>query len=266
MTNSNNQKPVVLVLAGHDPCGGAGIQADIESISNAGAFPTTVITSLTSQNTKCVSEFIPQKASTIKEQIRLLIDDMEIAACKIGMIGDASLIEPIHSELSRLNIPIILDPVLASSTGQTFADDKLREELQKKIFPLLTLVSPNSEEAKLLSTETNLASSAEKLLDFGADSVLITGTHEKTENVINTFYKKTDPPIEFRWERLPGNYHGSGCTLSSRIAANLALGKTVKSAVEEAQAYTWRTLKNGLQLGKEQKHPNRFFDQKISGN
>jgi hydroxymethylpyrimidine/phosphomethylpyrimidine kinase len=260
MINSNNKKPVVLVIAGHDPSGGAGIQADIETIANAGCHATTIITSLTTQNTNEVVDVIPQNPESFRKQIKLILDDMEVASCKIGMIGSIELIDVIHSELSRLNVPIVLDPVISATSGQAFTDENMRKKILSSLFPIATIVTPNSEEAKVLSQSTDLSTAANKLLSYGTKAVLVTGTHEKTDNVINSFYEKNNDPAVYQWERLSETFHGSGCTLSSRIAALLALGDDLRTAVEKAQAYTWNSLKHGLKLGHGQAQPNRFYE------
>lgn len=261
MNNSNNQKPVVLVIAGHDPSGGAGIQADIESIANAGCHAATVITSLTAQNTQQVVEVIPQKPASFRKQIRLVLEDMKIAACKIGMIGNAQLIDIIQSELSKTNIPIVLDPVMSSTSGQSFVDDNIRKKILSSLLPMATIITPNSEEARTLSQSNDLNAAANKLLTLGAKSVLITGTDEDTKDVSNSFYTGNNTPLEYHWERLTGSFHGSGCTLSSRIAALLALGNDLKTSVENAQAYTWSTLKHGIKPGRGQAQPDRFYEE-----
>lgn len=260
MTNSNNQKPVVLVIAGHDPSGGAGIQADIESISSAGCHPTTVITSLTTQNTNKVLDVIPQNPEPFRNQIRLILEDMDIVACKIGMIGCMKLLEVIVNELAELKVPIVLDPVLSSATGKKFSDDDFCKNMLTSLLPLTTLITPNSIEATLLTQEDDLTAAANTLLDYGTESVLITGTHNETHEVINSLYTKQDSVIEYHWERLPYTFHGSGCTLSSRIAALLALGNDLNTSLEKAQEYTWLSLKHGLKLGRGQAQPNRFYE------
>jgi hydroxymethylpyrimidine/phosphomethylpyrimidine kinase len=261
MINSNNQKPVVLVIAGHDPSGGAGIQADIETIANAGCHAATIITSLTAQNTKQVTDVLPQNTASFRKQISLILEDLEIASCKIGMIGNAQLIDIIHSELSRINVPIVLDPVMASTSGQSFSDDNIRKKILSSLLPMTTVITPNSGEAKILTQSTDLNDAANKLLEPGAKSVLITGADEATDEVTNVFYIKDNEPVEYHWQKLPGTYHGSGCTLSSRIAALLALGHDLKESIEAAQAYTWSTLKHGLKLGQGQMQPNRFYEE-----
>jgi len=128
------------------------------------------------------------------------------------------------------------------------------------LLPLTTVITPNTLEAKILTGTEDLKIAADKLLSYGTKSVLITGSHEKTNAILNTFYKKNSSPIKYKWKKLANSFHGSGCTLSSRIAANIALGNDLKNAVEDAQKYTWQTLKNGLELGKNQMHPDRFFN------
>lgn len=260
MSNSNNQKPVVLVIAGHDPSGGAGIQADIESISSAGCHATTVITSLTTQNTNKILDVIPQDPEPFRNQIRLILEDMNIVACKIGMIGSINLLEVIVDELAETNFPIVLDPVMSATTGMKFSDDVICQKLLTSLLPLTTLITPNSNEAKLLTMKDGLSAAANILIDYGTESVLITDTHDNTHEVINSLYIKQDISIEYHWERLPDTFHGSGCTLSSRIAALLALGNDLKTSVEKAQEYTWFSLKNGLKLGRGQAQPNRFYE------
>ena len=164
-------------------------------------------------------DVLPQDPESFRKQIKLIVDDMEIAACKIGMIGSIELIDIIHQELSRLDVPIIFDPILASGTRHTFANKDLCQKMITSLLPITTLVTPNSVEAKALTQSDDLNIAAKTLFDYGADSVLITGTHENTENVINTFYVDADSSTAYQWQRLPDSYHGSGCTLSSRIAA-----------------------------------------------
>ena len=255
-----NKKPIVLVIAGHDPSGGAGIQADIESIVNAGCHAVTVITSLTAQNTSEVTNISYQDPIFFKEQIKLILNDFNVSTCKIGMIGNVDLVNIIHKGLSDIKIPIILDPIIDSGTGKNLSPKKTYESILTLLLPLTTIITPNSIEAKILAETEDLKNAGSKLLSRGRGSVLITGSHEESSDVINTLYKRDAPPIEYTSKRLPGSFHGSGCTLSSRIAANLALGNNLDNAVEEAQKYTWHTLKNGSKLGKGQIHPNRFFN------
>ena len=254
-----NKKPVVLVIAGHDPSGGAGIQADIESIADTGCHAATIITSLTAQDTNTITGVSPQDSLFFKEQIKLILNDMDVLACKIGMIGSDNLVEIIHAELSKRTIPIVLDPIINSETGINLSSETTYKKIINLLLPLVTIITPNTVEARTLTGCNDLQLAAEKLQNYGTKNVLITGPHDKTTEVINRFYQKDSPTICYKWERLSGTYHGSGCTLSSRIAANLANGNKMEKAVEDAQNYTWQTLINGMKLGKGQTLPNRFF-------
>ena len=259
--NKCNQKKIVLIIGGHDPSGGAGIQADIESVTHAGCQAVSVITSLTAQNTRKVTDIIPQDPELFRSQLKLILEDMWIDACKIGMLGNPQLVDVIYDELSDKHFPIVLDPVLHSGSGTSFVNDVLLEKIINLLVPLATILTPNSIEARTLTKEDKLVNAGKKLIHLGTSAVLITGTHEKSgDSVINTLYLNNETSFDYLWQRLPDTYHGSGCTLSSRIAALLALGDDLKSAVEKAQEYTWNTLKYGVKLGHGQLHPNRFFD------
>ncbi|OGT29583.1 MAG: hypothetical protein A2W28_02370 [Gammaproteobacteria bacterium RBG_16_51_14] len=269
MNITHPTKPVVLILAGHDPTGGAGIQADIETVTSLGVCAASIITSLTVQNTQTFSSHRPQREDDFIEQGQLILADMQISACKIGAIGHPSLIRAIHHMLTRQNFPVVLDPVLRSTTGHTFADDELGRQICSILLPLTTLVTPNREEAIQLTGENEPALAAKKLLACGCRYVLVTDAEESTSEVINHLYAKENDCQSYAWERLPGRYHGSGCTLSSAITALLARGNDINTAVPLAQQYTWNTLKHGIQHGKGQLHPDRFFwhhpDRKLFG-
>ena len=257
MSNINPEKPVILVLAGHDPSGGAGIQADIESIASAGCHPVCIITSLTTQNTKTINGIYPQNPDIFRNQLRLIMDDIEISACKIGMIGDQQLVDIIYSEINGKRFPVVLDPVIRSESDHELANDVVIRKITEKLVPTATLVTPNSDEARKLAATEDLDKAAKTLLSQGCKHALITGTHENTNNVINTLYSHEGPPVIFEFDRLDGQFHGSGCTLSSSIAANLALGMEITSAVENSLKYTWTCLKNAINPGSGNKIPDR---------
>ncbi|MEE9552565.1 MAG: hydroxymethylpyrimidine/phosphomethylpyrimidine kinase [Gammaproteobacteria bacterium] len=260
MNTFNPQKPVVLVFAGHDPSGGAGIQADIESIASTGCHAATVITTITRQNTQSLEGHTPQNIDDFNQQARLILQDMDIKAIKIGVIGDKQLLYAISELLEECrNIPVVLDPIIQSGTGYKFLNDDLCKDLIKKILPLTTIVTPNSLEARTLTDpDYTLDAAAKKFLEYGCENILITGAHEKTEQIINTLYSKNEPDLNFKCERLPGEYHGSGCTLSSSIAAHLALGCNVKDAIAKALHYTWESLSHGNRHGSGQLLPDRI--------
>lgn len=254
------QKPVVLVIAGHDPVGGAGMQADIEAIAALGAHAATAITALTVQDTRNVSSFRLTDGDLLRAQIDAILGDLAPAAVKIGMIGSAANARIIAAALRRLpGVPVVLDPVLVAGGGGTLALDDLLRVLVGELFPLATLVTPNGPEARALAGSDTLADCAQALLRAGAAQVLITGGHEPGEQVVTRLYG-TDGELDCHVQpRLPGNYHGSGCTLAAATAALLARGHGVRDAVREALAYTGRALAQAQQPGHGQAIPGRFF-------
>ncbi len=260
MGNFPAKRPVVLVFAGHDPSGGAGIQADIESIGAAGCHALPVITALTTQNTRTFAGLIPQDPASVEKQTELLKQDFQIDACKIGMLGNARLIEPIAVVLSDLKIPAVFDPVLITGTGDPVADNTMQSLMVDELLPLCRIITPNGPETRTLAGIQETAGAADKLLNYGCDAVLVTGADEDTAMVTNRLYRKNRTVLSYTWERLAGVYHGSGCTLSASIAARLAHGSDLETAVNNAQKYTWHTLKHGQRLGRGALQPDRFID------
>lgn len=254
-------KPVVVVFAGHDPTGGAGVQADIEAIVSFGAHAGTLITALTRQDTRDVAEFVPTPTALLVQQAELLLADMAPAAFKLGMVGSAENAVAIAGILRRHpGVPVVIDPVLAAGGGTALTDDSLLRALRESLFPLATLITPNGPEARRLAPEADtLAACAQELLTTGAAYVLVTGGHEPGPAVASRLHAMHRQIAEHDWPRLPGDFHGSGCTLASAIAALLAQGADVPSAVDEALAYTWHALGNARRPGRGQAIPDRLF-------
>lgn len=255
-----DKKPVILVMAGHDPSGGAGIQADIETIGRNGCHAATIITALTTQNTSGFIKSIPVNAKDFSEQAELVLSDMQVSACKVGLIADLGILSAIEKILASMkNIPVVIDPVINAGSGEKITTRDIYLSLFDKLIPFAMVATPNSTEARKLTGLDNLDDAAAEFIRHGCSAVLITGTHEQTEKVINTLYLNSQSPLVYKWDRLPGKYHGSGCTLASSIAAQLASGKNIIQAVSIAQEYTWNALKQGALLGKSQMHPDRFY-------
>lgn len=253
--------PVVMAFAGSDPTGGAGIQADIETLASMGCHCAPVITAVTIQDTQDLIRFGALDIGLITEQARAVLEDMPVSAFKIGMVGSAEAVEAIHSILIDYpDIPVVLDPVLATGAGTELADLDAQEALLSLLFPQATVVTPNSIEARRLAPEADsLDACAQELLETGCNYVLLTGTHENTEQVINQLYGNKRLLDTYTWARLPHSYHGSGCTLAAAIAGLLAHGVEPLTAIREAQDYTWNTLNLAHRLGMGQHIPNRFF-------
>jgi hydroxymethylpyrimidine/phosphomethylpyrimidine kinase len=252
--------PAVLCAAGHDPSGGAGIGADGEAIRAAGAHALSVVTCLTTQDSCGLRRLWPQPPTQVDEQCRLLLADSRVTAIKIGLLGDTALLRTLVGVIQdHPDLPVVLDPVLATGAGQSVADAALCNQMRQRLFPAVTLLTPNVPEAQTLSDAVAPDDCAEHLLRLGCMWVLITGTHASGEQVTNRLYGRNGSRASWDWPRLPGEYHGSGCTLASAIAGRLALGQEVPQAVAEAQAYTWKTLSQARRTGRCQLTPNRFF-------
>jgi hydroxymethylpyrimidine/phosphomethylpyrimidine kinase len=249
--------PVVLAIGGHDPCGGAGIQADIEAINANGGYPATLVTALTAQNTSQFAECVATEPQTLLRQAALLTDDMAARAIKLGLIPDASVGAALAGLLAgAAGIPIVLDPVMAAGAGGLNLGPEMAGAL-RSLLPLTTVVTPNTDEACALGETRDPDAGARRMLDLGAPFVLLTGTHGATDDVVNTLYSPTGRK-RWHWPRLPHVYHGSGCTLAAALATWLARGADIDSAASIAQEYTWRSLRGGLQLGHGQFHPRRL--------
>ncbi len=253
--------PTVLVMAGLDPTGGAGLQADIEAIASQGAHAAPVATALTVQDTRDVQRLVPVEAELVMEQARAVLEDMPVAAVKLGVMGSVENVEVVHSLLRDYpELPLILDPVLAAGGGRELAEDGLLEALDRLLIPQATIVTPNSRELRRLVPEgDSLPACAMALLDRGAEYVLVTGSHEPTESVENALYGGNRRLEHARWPRLGQAYHGSGCTLSAALAGLMAQGHEPLSATQQAQEYTWNSLHAGYRAGMGQWLPNRLF-------
>lgn len=253
-------RPAVLSFSGHDPSGGAGIQADIETIASHQCHAVSVITTLTEQDTQNVVKLLPQDPDQLVSQATALMADIPVKAIKIGLLGHQDTALAIHSIIKQHpNIPVILDPVLASGGGANLSSDLLIGAIINLLIPYTTVLTPNSEEARRLTGLNDLTECGLSLLEKGCNYVLITGTHEATPEVSNQLFHDGQCIETYGWNRLPYSYHGSGCTLAASIAALLAQGLDVTDAVAEAQEFTWNALNNAYQPGKGQHVPNRFF-------
>ena len=259
--------PIVLAFDASDPSGGAGIQADILTLASMGCHPLSVITAITVQDTTGVESLMPLDPEWVSDQARSVLEDMPVHAFKIGLLGSVEVAAAVAEVVADYpDVPLVLDPVLASGRGDELAPDEMLSALRELLIPQSTLITPNSMEARRLAAdeadeddEPDLNQCAQRLLVLGCEYVLITGTHENTQEVINKLYSEDGIVRTDTWPRLPGSYHGSGCTLASAIAATLANGLELPEAVREAQEYTWHTLKAGFRPGMGQYLPDRLF-------
>lgn len=265
MPDFHKAPPAVLSFAATDPSGGAGMQADILTLASMGCHPLSVITAITVQNTSGVEDILPMDADWVTDQARAILEDVPVAAFKIGVLGSVENISAIAEIVSDYpEIPLILDPVLASARGDEFANEDALQAIRELLVPQCTVITPNTPELRRLALEDDedevgIEKLALRLIDLGAEFVLVTGTHESTPDVINTLFYEKGIVRSDTWHRLPGSYHGSGCTLASALAATIARGMDISDAVREAQDYTWQALKFGFRPGMGQFVPDRLF-------
>ena len=234
--------PVVLSIAGSDPSAGAGIQADLKTFAALGVYGTSVITTITAQNTQSVNCVYPLDVQLVRDQLRSVLEDCEIAAIKIGLLGSMEIALMLESELSDVVCPIILDPVFRATSGASFFDSESIPHHKTALFNMAFLVTPNIPEAEAMTgisidSIDSLQKAAKQLRASGIRNVLIKGGHsddnEATDLLLTgkEVYFFTSPKIE------TNNLHGTGCTMSSAIAASLAHGYDLPNAVRIAKEY-----------------------------
>lgn len=253
--------PVVLVIAGHDPCGGAGIQADIETLGTLGCHATTAITALTIQDTRGVVGFEPVAPDLLEAQALAILQDMPVAAIKLGMLGSPAAIGVVERLMSAYpDIPVVLDPVLAGGGGGSLSREGMGLALRERLIGRVTLATPNGPELLALAPATSSPAQAAAMLSMigeGRTAILATGGHEAGSDVVNILWCQGEIQDQQAWERLGHEFHGSGCTLASACAAFLAHGHDLVDSVRRAQHFTWHSLRAARALGRGQRIPGR---------
>jgi len=244
----------ILSIAGSDPSSGAGIQSDIKTFSSLGVYGFTVITSITSQNTSKFSKVEPVSSMMIKSQIESIISDFSISAIKIGMVFNSSSIKTIYCKLKNFNCPIILDPVLKSTTGGELIEKNAINNYKKLLIPLAYVITPNIFEAEKLSgmkikTKKDLEESAQKIKKIGAKNVVITG-NSFDKGKISDYVLEDSKHYFLTGKKLPIINHGSGCNYSSALTVAIAKGNNFSNAVKFAKEYTYNSIKNSIQIGR----------------
>jgi hydroxymethylpyrimidine/phosphomethylpyrimidine kinase len=255
-----SKKICVLTIAGSDSGAGAGIQSDLKTFKNHGVYGVTVITAVTAQNTKGVQSSHELPASVIDTQLKSVFDDFDIRFAKTGMLSSAKVINAVVKYISgKKNLKLVVDPVILSKNGKTLLNSKGIKELKEKLIPLAYLITPNIPEAETLTgisidSIDELETSAVILNEMGAKNVLIKGGHMKQSTGLpagtdilfdgKRFYMFNSQFIKTK------NTHGTGCTLSAAITANLAFGNTLLNSVEEAKNYVVKSLRKSVKIGK----------------
>lgn len=260
-------QPAVLTFAATDPTCGAGLQADVLTLASLGCQPLAVVTAVTVQDSVGVEDYTPLEAEWIVDQARSVLEDIPVAAFKIGMLGSVEAVMAVAEVVSDYpDIPLLLDPVLASGRGDDLSNEDMIDALKDMLLPQTTLITPNSLEARRLAMDESIDSDApdleecaERLLDLGCEYVLITGAHEGSQEVVNKLYGAEGLLQTLNWDRLNGSYHGSGCTLASAITAFMAQGADLLDAVQRGQEFTYQSLLAASRPGMGQYIPDRLY-------
>ncbi|MBD3422538.1 MAG: bifunctional hydroxymethylpyrimidine kinase/phosphomethylpyrimidine kinase [Chitinivibrionales bacterium] len=256
---------IALTIAGSDSCGGAGIQADLKTFQAHGVFGMSVITALTAQNTQKVVSVHEAPAQFVTEQIECLLEDVAIDAIKIGMVSSSELIHAIAGTLRKIKkVPIVVDPVMISKSGYPLLQAEARDALKNELIPLATVVTPNIFEAEALasmsiSTLDQMREAAIVIAALGPRNVVVKGGHleaQATDVLYDGTACRQFPAVRFA----TSNTHGTGCTFSSAIAAQIASGKPVHEAVRLAKDYIHGAIEHALAIGKGHGPTNHFYD------
>ncbi|MFW0717755.1 bifunctional hydroxymethylpyrimidine kinase/phosphomethylpyrimidine kinase [Pedobacter sp. N23S346] len=269
--NQSHKYISVLTIAGSDSGGGAGIQADLKTFSALGCYGTSAITAITVQNTvgiKAVHQIPPE---IVTGQIKAVMDDIKPTAIKIGMIHSSELARAIALTLKDYpNVPIIFDPVMVSTSGYRLIQSDTIALFQQQIFPLATLITPNLDEAEILANMKiqnvdDMKEAASRMISSGCNAVLVKGGHLKGPNLVDVYLDQNGVHKSFKSMAIQTpNTHGTGCTLSSAIAAFVALGNDLQEAIEKAKQYVAQAIISGkdVKTGEGQGPLNHFFDAK----
>jgi len=263
-------KSKILIIAGSDSSGGAGIQADIKTITSLGSYAMTAITAVTVQNTKGVKSVIPISANEIKNQIIHTAEDIKPDAIKIGMLHSSGVVKKVIESLERLKIKkIILDPVMVAKGGAKLINSQAILILKKKLIKHASLITPNIPEAEVLTgvkirNKKDMIFAATKLIDLGAKNVLIKGGHFRSKKVKDIFLNKSELVIFKSQRHKTKNTHGTGCSLSSAIAAFFSCGKSIKNACDQGIKYVNSAILTNPNYGKGHGPINHLISMKIN--
>lgn len=269
MSKKTQGYPSVLTIAGFDGSGGAGMQGDIKTISALGCYATSVLTALPVQNTCGVKSIYPIPAPIVEVQLQAIWDDVFPDAIKIGMVHSADVVEAIVNTLQQYpKVPVVFDPVMVSTSGHRLMEDSTVEIIVKKLFPITTIVTPNLDEAAVLTgmpvhTVADMRIAGKRIMELGVRSVLLKGGHLDAAQLTSLYFTNDGNIQEYKFEKIDTpNTRGTGCALSSAIAAYLAIGRSLPDAVVLAQQYVHEAILNGkdAQMGKGNGPLNHFFN------
>ena len=243
----------LLSIGGSDPSSGAGIQSDIKAFEEFGAYGLTVITAITGQNTSSFGMIEPVSKRILKNQIESILTDFKIDGIKIGMVFNSEIIKTLYQQLKKLKIPIVVDPVIKSTTGGALIEKKAIDDFKKYIVPLATIITPNKFEAEILSKlKINSKNSTEKIAKniqkMGAKNVIITGI-EARNGKISDYVLEKNTKYEISGDKISGANHGSGCNYSSAMIFAISNKKTIRESVKFAKEFAYNSIKNAKKVG-----------------
>lgn len=246
--------PVALTIAGSDPSGGAGLQADLKTFHRFGVYGEAVVTLITVQNTRGVTRVSPLDPELVTAQIQAVLEDIPPRAAKVGALGSREIVEAVAREAARFSFPLVVDPVMISKHGARLIDENAARALIEKLIPRTFLLTPNLDEAAALTglvveDRDGMARAAEKLASFGAANVLVKGGHLKGD-ALDLLYLNDGKIREFTTPRIETRHtHGSGCTYSAAVTAELAKGTPLADAVARAKTFITEAIRTAPGLG-----------------
>ncbi|MBD1432491.1 bifunctional hydroxymethylpyrimidine kinase/phosphomethylpyrimidine kinase [Sphingobacterium sp. DN00404] len=261
--------PSVLTIAGFDGSGGAGIQADIKTISALGCYATSVLTALPVQNTQGVKSIFPIPIEAVAEQLDTIMEDIVPDAIKIGMVHTPHLVDTIVAVLEKYpDIPVVFDPVMVATSGHRLIEEQTIDAIIEKLLPLSAVITPNMDEAAIIAkmkveTLKDMELAGKIIKQLGGKNILLKGGHQKTERITSLLLDEKNDYHSFAFNKIKtDNTHGSGCTLSSAIASYIAQGKALFDAVTLGQQYVFNAIQSGAdtQTGKGNGPLNHFFN------
>ena len=244
----------LLSIGGSDPSSGAGIQSDVKAFTEFGVYGLTAITAITGQNTSSFGMIEPVSNKILKNQIESVLSDFKIDGIKIGMVFNSEIIKTIYQQLKKLKIPIVVDPVIKSTTGGTLIENKAINDFQKYIIPLATVITPNKFEAEILSkSKINSKNTVEKIAKniqkMGAKNVVVTGIKGRNNKIVD-FVLEKNTKYQILKDQINSTNHGSGCNYSAAMIFSISNKKTIRESVKFAKEFAFNSIRNAKKVGK----------------
>jgi len=262
---------IALTIAGSDSGGGAGIQADIKTFQELGVFGTSVITALTAQNTVGVHGIFPTTEAFVEKQLKAVLEDFNVKTIKTGMLFNSKIIECVAAILKNRHLPLIVDPVMIAKGGASLLQQEAVQSLKNKLLPIATVCTPNIPEAEIISgikinSKEDLLVAANNIISLGVHCVVLKGGHLAGNKAVDVLFIKGEAPIWLETNRFNTEHtHGTGCTFSAAITAQVAKGKALKEAVLEAKKFVQLAISHPLNIGHGYGPTNHFAYRQLEG-